>query len=315
MTKIQGCVLVSLVAILGPLMLAGQVHAEMVDRIVAEVNNEIITMSELQNLAKSVEAQSGVKPGGMPDKKMQREMLEALIDRKLAKAEAKRRGITVSPKELDEALNRFKERNHVPDDEILVKGLANQGLTLKEFKQQISDQIMQDRLLSMAVGSKVTIDDAEVRRIYDQQFKQGGAQVHLVTLRLPFPQNATEAQKEETKKKAETILLDIKRGDSFTAAAQKLGLKPSDVGFVTQSDLDPRLGEYLSKLKTQEVAPIATPAGFQLIQIVDRRSGEARPFNEVAPEIRRMLTQREMEKQFGEWVKNLREKAHIKIML
>jgi peptidyl-prolyl cis-trans isomerase SurA len=315
MTKTKGYLLVFLAAMLVPLTLADRVAAEVVDRIVAEVNNEIITMSELENLAQSVKAQSGGKLTGMPDKKVQREMLDGLIDRKLARAEAKRRGITVSDKELDEAMNRFKERNHIPDDATLAKGLANQGLSIKEFKQQISDQMMQDRLLSLAVGSKITIDEAEVRRIYEERFKQGGTQVHLMTLRLPFPQNATEAQKEEIKQKAESILLDVKRGNSFAAAAQKLNLSPSDVGFVTQSDLDPRLAEYLSKLKSKELAPVATPEGFQLIQIVDRRSGEARPFDEVAPEIKRMLTQHEMEKQFGEWVKTLREKAHIKIML
>ena len=60
---------------------------------------------------------------------------------------------------------------------------------------------------------------------------------------------------------------------------------------------------------------MVTQEGFQLIQLVDSRSGEARPFEEVAPEIRRILQQQEMEKYFGEWVKTLREKAHIKIML
>ena len=87
------------------------------------------------------------------------------------------------------------------------------------------------------------------------------------------------------------------------------------MGFVSQSDLDPRLAEYLDKLKPKEVAPVATEEGIQLIQVLGRRSGEARPFEEVAPEIRHMLQQRAMEKYFFDWAKTLREKAHIKIML
>ena len=83
-----------------------------------------------------------------------------------------------------------------------------------------------------------------------------------------------------------------------------------------QSDLDPRLAEFLDKLKPKEVAPVVTQEGIQLIQVMGRRSGgEARSFEEVAPEIRRILQQQEMEKYFAEWVKTLREKAHIKIML
>ena len=238
-----------------------------------------------------------------------------MIDRKLAKAEAKRRGIVVTDKEVDEAMAQFKKRNNIPDDETFAKGLAQAGLSLKEFRQQLADQMIQERLLVVVVGTKVSVSDAEVRRLYDQRFKKGGTQVHLATLRMPYPPGATQAQKEEIKQKAETILNAVKRGESFAEAAGKLSLKPSDVGFVSQSDLDPRLAEYLDKLKPKEVAPVATQEGIQLIQVLGRRSGEARSFEEVAPEIRRILQQQEMEKYFIEWAKTLREKAHIKIML
>jgi peptidyl-prolyl cis-trans isomerase SurA len=315
MTKTEGRLFIALAAILITLMLAGTGVAEVVDRIVAEVNNDIITMSELQHMAKSFEAQAGVKPKGQDEKRMQREMLEALIDRKLAKAEAKRRGITVSDKEIDAAIVQFKQRSNITDDETFAKGLAQAGLSLKEFRQQLADQMTQERLLVVVVGTKVSINDADVRRLYEQQFKKGGTSVHIVTLRMPFPPGATEAQKEEIKKQAETILAGVKRGESLEAAAGKFSLKPSDVGFVSQSDLDPRLAEHLSKLKPKEVAPILTQEGIQLMQVAGRRSGEARPFEAAAPEIRRILTQQEMEKYFTEWVKTLREKAHIKIML
>lgn len=315
MTKTERRLLLALVAVLIQLMLAGTGVAEVVDRIVAEVNNDIVTLSELQNMAKTVEAQAGVKPKGPDAKKLQREMLEALIDRKLAKAEAKRRGIVLADKEIDAAMAQFKQRNNIADDETFAKGLAQAGLSVKEFRQQLADQMTQERLLVMVAGTKASVSDAEVRRLYDQQFKKGGTQVHIITLRMPFPLGATEAQKEETKQKAETILNAVKRGESLAEAAGKFSLKPSDVGFVSQSDLDPRLAEYLNNLKPKEVAPILTQEGIQLMQVVGHRSGEARPFEQAAPEIRRILQQQEMEKYFAEWVKTLREKAHIKIML
>ena len=69
-----------------------------------------------------------------------------LIDRKLARAEAKRRGIVVSDKEMNEAMAQFKQRNNIPDDETFAKGLAQAGLSVKEFKQQLVDQMTQERL-------------------------------------------------------------------------------------------------------------------------------------------------------------------------
>ena len=315
MTKTEGRLLIALAAVLIQLMLAGTGVAEVVDRIVAEVNQDIITLSELENMAKSVEAQAGGKPKGPEAKKMQREMLEALIDRKLAKAEAKRRGIVVSDKEIDAAMAQFKQRNNIPDDETFAKGLSQAGLSVKEFRQQLADQMTQERLLVAVGGTKASVSDAEVRRLYDQQFKKGGTQVHIVTLRMPFPPGATEAQKEEIKRQAETILSAVKGGASLAGAAEKFSLKTSDVGFVAQSDLDPRLAEDLDKLKPKEVAPILTQEGIQLMQVMGRRSGEARSFEAAAPEIRRILQQQEMEKYFTEWAKTLRAKAHIKIML
>ena len=315
MTKTKGRWFIALAAVLLQLMLSGTGVAEVVDRIVAQVNDDIITMSELQQMAKTFEAQAGAKPKGIDEKKMQREMLEALIDRKLAKDEAKRRGIVVSDKEVDAAMAQFRQRNNIADDATFAKGLAQAGLSIKEFRQQLADQMTQERMLVMVVGTKVSVSDTEVRRLYDQQAKTGGTQVHIVTLRMPFPPGATEAQKEETKQQAETILSAVKRGESLAEAAGKLSLKASDVGFVPQSDLDPRLAEYLDKLKSKEVAPILTQEGIQLMQVMGRRSGEARSFESAAPDIRRMLQQQEMEKYFAEWVKTLRDKAHVKIML
>ena len=290
--------------------------AEVVDRIVAEVNDEIITMSELEGASKSIEAQSGIKPTGKESKEIERNMLESLIDKKLAKAEAKRRGITVDDKEMASVLTNFRKKNNLQNDEAFNQALGKAGLSLKELKQNLTDQIIQDRLITIAVGAKTMVSDAEVRRVYEEHFKAGGgSQLHLRVMQIPFSPGATEAQKEEMKKKAETIMGELKNGASFPDVAAKFSVEEKDVGSVSQSDLDPRLAEFLSKLKPKEVAPAMTPQGIQLIQLVERRTGEAKPFEEVAPQIRQMLSQKELEKQFHTWVKTLREKAHIKIML
>ena len=290
--------------------------AEVVDRIVAEVNDEIITMSELEGASKSIEAQSGIKPTGKENKEVERNMLESLIDRKLAKAEAKRRGITVEDKEMAAALANFRKKNNLQDDEAFNKALNQAGLSLKELKQNLADKIIQDRLITIAVGTKTMVNDAEVHRVYEEHFKaSGGTQLHLRVMQLSFPPGATDAQKEELKKKADAIMAELKGGASFPDVAAKFSVEEKDVGAVSLSDLDPRLAEFLGRLKPKEVAPALTPQGIQLIQLVERRTGEVKPFEEVAPQIRQMLSQKELEKQFHEWVKTLREKAHIKIML
>jgi peptidyl-prolyl cis-trans isomerase SurA len=298
------------------LLQAGIGFAEVVDRIVAEVNDDIITQSELDAMARSIQAHSGQLPKGKDAQGLKREMLEAMVDRKLARAEAKKRGITVADKDVDQAMEEFKKNNKIPDDDALNQALSKAGLTLKEFRQQIADQLQQQRLIHVAVATKANVSEADVRRAYDEHFKEGGDQLHLRSIKMPYPPGATEAQKEEMKRKAEAALQDCQKGVSFAEIARKYSVSQTDMGLMSKSDLDPRLVEFLSRLKPGEVAPLQTSQGFQLIQLVKRQSGgQARTYEEAAPEIRKILLQRDMAKQFSEWIKTLRAKAHVKIML
>jgi peptidyl-prolyl cis-trans isomerase SurA len=100
MGRTGGKLLIALVACLIQLFLAGRGASEVVDRIVAEVNDDIITMSELKSMAKNFEAKQGIAPSPTEDREIQRQLLETLINRKLARVEAKKRGMGLTDKEM-----------------------------------------------------------------------------------------------------------------------------------------------------------------------------------------------------------------------
>lgn len=307
--------LMSLLGVLG-LMAAAPAAARVVDRVVAVVNDEVISLSELELMAKSVQAQPGLGSRVPDEQALQRQMLEALIDQKLAQAEAKRRGIEVTDKEMSVALEDFKKQNHLPDDAALTQALGKAGMTFNEFKQKIKDQIIQDRLMLVTVGAKVTLTDEEMRRFYEQEYpKTGGSRVHLQMVALPYPAGATQSQKDEVRQKAEVILKESRQGVKLEELRQRHALLMQDLGFIAESDLAPELAAFLAKVKPGEVGPIETPQGFQLVQVVDRRSGAPKSFEEAKPDINRVLMRQKMGREFSEWLKGLREKAHIKIML
>ncbi len=305
-----------LLAILWVFLLGAAAGAEVVERIVAIVNDEVISQSEVEQMAKAIQSQPGaqIPPGSGKD--LQRQLLEALIMKKLAKAEAKRRGIKVSDKEVKQTFEEFKKRNRIEDDKVLAQVLAKSGLSIKELKQQIADQMLHERLMSVVGAAKVVVTEEQVREFYDQQFpKTGGNQVHLKMLNMPFPPGATEAQKEEIKKKAEMILQEHRSGVSWDKLREKHSLLFQDLGFVSVNDLDPKLGQFLANVKSGETVPVQTLQGFQLVQVVGRREGQARSFVEAAPQIRRILQRQGMEKQFNEWIKGQKDRSHIKIMM
>lgn len=295
----------------------GAAAAEVVERIVAVVNDEVISLSEVEQMAKVIQSQPGMKLPPGSGKDLQRQLLDVLIMQKLAKVEAKRRGITVSEKEVDKALEEFKKRNNIPDDETLNRMLAQNDLTLKGFKQQLADQMTHDRLLSLVAGSKVVVTDEEVRRFYDQEYpKTGGKQLYLKMVNLPVPPGASETEKQELRKKAELLLQELWQGASLEEVSRKHGVLTQDLGFVAQRDLDPELARFLGNLKPGETAPVETLEGFRLVQVVDRREGgRSRSFEEAAPEIRALLQRQKMEKTFQDWIKGQKDRALIKIMM
>lgn len=134
-------------------------------------------------------------------------------------------------------------------------------------------------------------------------------------INLAYPPNASASQKEETKLKAEVLLQELRQKVPFEEIHKKHALPLNDLGFISINDLDAGIANFLRGLKPGDIAPIQTPQGFQLVKMVARRSGAPRSYEEVAPEIRQVLTRQEMERRFGEWVKTLRDKAHVKIML
>jgi peptidyl-prolyl cis-trans isomerase SurA len=285
------------------------------ERILAVVNDEVISQSEVDQMAKAIQSQPGMKMPTGSGKDLQQQLLDALIMQKLAKAEAKRRGITVSDKEVDKAFAEFKKRNGIADDETLAQVLAKNDMTIPGLRQQLADQMTQDRLLSVVAGGKVVVTDSDVRNYFEQEYpKTSGSQLNLKILNMPFPPGATEAQKDEVKKRAELILQESRQGVSWDELRQKHSILIQDVGFVSESDLDPELSQFLSKVKTGDTAPIETLKGFQLVQVVGRREGRNRSFEEAAPEIRAALQRREMERTFQEWIKGQRDRAHVKIM-
>jgi peptidyl-prolyl cis-trans isomerase SurA len=290
--------------------------AKVVERIVAVVNDEVISQSELDQMAKALQSQPGAKLPSGQGKEFQRQLLDALILQKLAKSEAKRRGIIINDKEVEKALEEFKKRNNIKDNETLGRMLAKNGMTLKGFKQQLADQMTQDLLLNVVAGTKVVVTDNDVRQFYEQEYpKTGGKMLHLRMLNMPFPADATETQKQELKKKAESILQENRQGASLSALAQKHGVMIQDLGFVADRDLDPELARFLSSLKVGDTAPVETLQGFRLVEVVARREGRGRSFEEAAPKIRAFLQRRKMEEAFKDWIKGQKDRAHIKIMM
>jgi peptidyl-prolyl cis-trans isomerase SurA len=294
------------------------VSAKIVDKIVAQVNDEIITLSELEQAMKYSQSKPDASP--TDNEAFRRQMLDILIDRKLAKEEAKRYGMTVPEKELRKALDEIKQRNGLPDDEALSKVLAKDGMTMEQLRLQLSEQISQDRLMAVTIKDVPKPLEADIKRFYEENYKTPENRVHVKVITLPVPPEANAAQQEEARAQAEKALTEAQKGEDFDKLIKQYS-KPipntpsGDLGFLRQADLDPKFFEFLSSLKQGEVVPLKTPQGFQIIKLVEAKMGQVVGLEEVRPQIIQILQRQKMMQLFSEHLKDARKRALVKIML
>lgn len=151
---------------------ASVASAEIVDRIVAVVNDEIITYSMLNEefapYEKQIRAQNYPFAKEMEIRFRFREnLIERLVDQKLTEQEVKRLGITIADKEVDEAIERTKSMNSLTD-EMLRTELKKNGMTMARYKQEMRQQLLKTRLIQYEVKSKIVITAEEIKEYYDR---------------------------------------------------------------------------------------------------------------------------------------------------
>lgn len=300
---------------------------EVVNRVVAIVDDEVITSLDLDrsirrvkmDLARMEASQPG--SGGMPPTQIRRLALERLIDDKIFAKEVKRAGLRVTKEELDHYINRVKKANNLTDEDF-VASLSRQGMTLQEYRDDLRKDILKQRLINQEVKKQVVVTDADVEKYY-QQHKDQYQNLDEVKVRAIFLRvdpKSSLAGENAVRQKAENILNQIKNGGDFAKLAQQHSQGPGAerggrLGPVKASDLLPTMRQALGELKpgqTSEVLQI--PQGFVIMQLIERSGDKGLPLQAVKEQIRQKLEREMTEKRFREWMKELRAKNYVKII-
>jgi len=299
---------------------------EVVERIVALVNNELITLSELEEMGKPLldEVRKTSSPAEREErlKKARREVLDHLIESKLLEEEMKKKKIEVPERDVDAAIQDILKTSNLTEDG-LKKALAREGMTFTVYRQKIRDELGKMRLVGREIKSKIVIEDEEVRKRYqeNQEKYSEPLEVKIQQIFFPLPQDAPQDQVAAVRREGLTILERARRGDDFTQLAKVYSRGPEAgeggvLGYFKKQELVRELEEAGFKLKPGEISDLVrSPAGFHILKVLDRKGGEPRPLAEVQNRIREEAIQEESEKKFNAWMKDLKSKAYIEIRL
>jgi peptidyl-prolyl cis-trans isomerase SurA len=296
-----------------------------VDRIVAVVNQDIITLSEVEKwtdpLKAEIVAEDRLEKQGRTQA-LFRQVLEKLIEEKLLDQEVKKSGVKVSSKEIEATLDEVMRRNAATKED-LEKALTVEGLTLETFKKQIEKNLQRQKLIHWSVKVEEKAGEKELREFYQKNIGRYRTNETYRPGQILFviPKEATPEEVREIRKKCQKVLERVKKGEDFGEMALLYSEDSSnkdhgDLGFFKKGELLPAFEREALRLKVGEVSGILrTEFGFHILKLLDRKGTDPLSFEEVTERVRADYYDGEMEKAFRQFLSTLKEKSVIEIRL
>lgn len=298
--------------------------AEVVDRIVAVVNDEIITSyaveKEKASILKEAERQQP-PPAPQTLVHLDEKALDRLIDKKLVEQKVRELDIRITEEEVRQAIEDVKRQNKL-SQESLVSALANQGLSFDQYKVQIREQLERLRLVSQEVRSKIQVGEREMREYYEANPGRFGGEDNFrarnIYFKLDDKMPADQVKKVMTT--AMSVLYEARAGKDFAELARQYSEEPSakttggDLGTFRKGDILPEFEESLTRMKPGEVSDlIYVTGGLHIVKLEERFAGTPKPFEQVKAEVEDILYRKKSEDRFNQWVTDLRKDAAIEI--
>ncbi len=271
----------AVVLAVGWLAVAGAQTASLrpLDRIVAVVNDEAITQSELDARMQIAVAQlrrQNITPP--PAEALRRQVLERLIVDRAQIQTARETGVRVDDATVNAAIARIAEQNNASLPQFRER-LAEQGISFSRFRDDVRDDILMTRLREREVDSRIQISEGEIDNFLAEQVgvTAGSVEYNIAQILLRVPDNASTDRIEATRKQAEDLIAQLRSGADFARLAASFSNAPEALqggvlGWRTAERLPNLFLDAVKGLQSDELAPIVrSPGGFHILKLVGRR--------------------------------------------
>jgi len=309
------------------LLLSGWIGTSgaVVDRIVAVINQEVITLSDVEKWVAKLQGE--IQAEGRLERRekmleIHRNILNQLVEEKLIDQEVKRAKVKVTGKEIEAALEDIRRRNGLTQ-EMLEKTLARDGTTLEAFKKEVERKIQRMKLINQSLKVELKPSEKDLRDFYEKnadRYRKGESYRpgHIL---FHVPKEATDQEVREIRKNCQKVLEKISKGEDFGELALLYSEDASakdrgDLGYFKKGELLPAFEKEALRLEVGDVSGIVrTSFGFHIIKLLDRKGGQPLPYDAVKEEVQKDYYEKEMEKAFRQFLTNLKEKSIIDIKL
>ncbi len=313
----------SWVLVPGALLAAGIASAETVERIVAKVNGQIITLSQLEQEVHTTLERLG--PAPTPEEEQARvsqlrpETLNRMIDNLLVLQVAEERGLRVPARFFEEWKKNVMEQMKLTSEEEFVRQVELQGASVETIRKQFEESLLLQEVRRMEVDSKVSVSEPEIGERYREHIAEytEPAKIRLREIVVKFD-STTEVDQGQ---KARRLLQEIRQGADFAEVARMHSESSSreaggDLGFFEKGELTDALEKAAFALSPGEVSDvIRMESAFYVIRVEEKVDEKVKTLEEVRSQVADAIFQEKMNAQLEKYVQELRERAIVEIKL
>ena len=252
---------------------------QLVDAILVVVNNEVITRKDLIDRMRTVESRMTAQGIALPPRnQLQAQVLERMIVERAQVQQAKEDGINVDDALLDKAMDTIAAQNKLSLAQFRVQ-LERQGMKFADFREQIRNEIMMQRVREREVDSKIQISDSEIDNYLAAEAGAGQQEeVDVAQILIRVPDNPSPELLAQRRKRAEEVYQQVRTGGDFAKIAAAYSdasdaMTGGDLGWRTPDRLPQLFADAVANLKPGELAPIMRSGnGFHVLRLVGRRA-------------------------------------------
>jgi peptidyl-prolyl cis-trans isomerase SurA len=301
---------------LSALLLATAAAGEILERVVAKVNGDIVTLSEFQARQVAAVQAAGLSSEDRIERFLRENnarILQEAIDDLLLVQKAEELGMRLRPDYVKEIVEGIKKENNITTDEELQQQLRREGMSVDELKRNIERSIMRRQLLSRELESKVAVSEAEARADYEAHRSE---YAHPATLHL---QEIVVKTQSGSMALANDLVRRARAGEDFSELARAYSTAPTrsaggDLGRLSRGDLTPDIEKVAFALPVRAVSePLPTPEGYRILKVVEKTEGTQVPFEEAKAEILKRLSAERTAREYESYMEGLRKGAMIDV--
>lgn len=299
----------------------GMVAGEVIEEIVAIVNDDIITLSQFKQyhdaLYQMLRAQLRGEEFEKQYNKLKGEILDNMITELLLLQLAREKKLNVSDQVRD-TVERIKKENEIESDEQLRYELSRQGLDYEQWLKQLEENLLRQALIFTEVDRTLVLDDSEIvnyYKLHPEEFIEP-EEYKLCGIYL----SSEERNEEELKAIQKEIEVKLSAGEDFAELAGRYADSPlrenkGDLGTIRKGDLDKVLQEAVTRLKPGGVTPwVQSKSGWYLLKLEEKKDSRLKSFEEAKRDIEEKIFAEKRSVKLREFLKQIKEKSYIKIL-